>query len=371
VVRSTGSPFEIAELEIDPPRSDEVLVRIDAVGMCHADTQARTGALPVPAPLVAGHEGTGIVEDVGDSVQTLRPGDRVVLTFDSCGHCDRCRAGVVTQCREFVPRNFTAGARADGSVRLRGEDGPVNGSFFGQSSFATYALATERNAVAVQSDLPPQVLAPLGCGIQTGAGGVLNVLAPPPGAPVVVFGTGAVGLSAVMAAALTDRHVVAVDTRASRLDLARKLGATHTVDASRHDAAAALADILPGGAPYVLESSGAPEALSTGIRVLGPGGVIAVVGAGAMGDSVPLDVIDLVNNSKRIVGVVEGASRPHEFIPRLVRMVENAELPVEELVTTFPLTDIGAATEAAHNGQVVKPVLLPGSGVPTAYGDRR
>ncbi|WP_037906383.1 NAD(P)-dependent alcohol dehydrogenase [Actinacidiphila yeochonensis] len=360
VVASPGAPFLVEEVEIGAPAPDEVLVRIDAVGICHADIQAQTGAAPVPTPVVAGHEGTGTVEEVGASVTTLRPGDRVVLTFDSCGRCDRCQAGTPTQCREFVARNFTAGTRPDGTSRLRFAGGPANGSFFGQSALATYALATERNAIPVTTGLPPELLAPLGCAVQTGAGGVWNVLAPPPGAPVVVFGAGAVGLSAVMAAAIGDREVVAVDTQDSRLELARELGATGTVNPMTDDPEQAIRDLLAGGAPFVFESSGAPAALSAGIRALAPGGTIAVVGVSSFGTTVPLDVADLVNDSKRVVGVVEGASRPHEFLPRLAGLVEDGSLPLHKLVSTFPLSDIGAAIAAVHDGHVVKPVILPG-----------
>ncbi|WP_030379923.1 MULTISPECIES: NAD(P)-dependent alcohol dehydrogenase [unclassified Streptomyces] len=359
VVDAIGEPFTLAELEIDAPRADEALVRIDAVGVCHADIQARTGALPVPAPLVAGHEGTGTVEEVGGSVTAMRPGDRVVLTFDSCGRCGRCRAGVPSQCDHFVSRNFTAGTREDGTARLRRGSDPVNGNFFGQSAFASYALVNERNAVVVDSDLPPHLLAPFGCAVQTGAGSVLNVLAPAATAPVVVIGAGAVGLSAVMTAALEDRTVIAVDTRDSRLDLALKVGATHVVNASRDAADEAVRSILGGGAPYMLESSGSPAALRDGVRALATGGTIAVVGTAQVGATIPLDVMDLVNGSKRLVGVVEGASRPQELIPRLVARAERGDLPVERFVTTFPLNDVAAWSKAAESGEVVKPVLLP------------
>ncbi|MBZ6282624.1 NAD(P)-dependent alcohol dehydrogenase [Streptomyces olivaceus] len=359
VAGATGAPFALAELEIDAPRADEALVRIDAVGVCHADIQARTGALPVPTPLVAGHEGTGTVEEVGSSVSGLRPGDRVVLTFDSCGRCGRCRAGVPSQCDHFVARNFTAGTREDGTARLWHGSEPVNGNFFGQSAFATYALVNERNAVVVDSELPPHLLAPFGCAVQTGAGSVLSVLAPPATAPVVVIGAGAVGLSAVMAAALEERKVVVVDTRDSRLDLALQVGATHVVNASRDASDEAVRSILGGGAPYLLESSGSPAALRDGIRALATGGTIAVVGTSQAGATIPLDVMDLVNGSKRLVGVVEGASRPHDLIPRLVAMAERGDLPVERFVTTFPLNDVTAWTEAVGKGEVVKPVLLP------------
>lgn len=235
----------------------------------------------------------------------------------------------------------------------------MNGNFFGQSAFATHALVNERNAVVVDTDLPARLLAPFGCAVQTGAGSVLNVLAPAPTAPVVVIGAGAVGLSAVMTAALENRTVIAVDTRDSRLDLALDVGATHVVNASRGATDEGVRSILGGGASHIVESSGSPAALGDGIRALASGGTIAVVGTARAGTTVPLDVMDLVNGSKRLVGVVEGASRPHELIPRLVAMAERGDLPFDRLVTTFPLSDIDAWTQAVESGEAVKPVLLP------------
>ena len=232
VVRDQEQPFEIEELELEKPRAGEVLVRVVATGMCHTDLIVRDQWYPVPLPVVLGHEGAGIVERVGEGVTKLEPGDHVVLTFASCGRCANCLRGKPTYCLQFFGLNF-GGARLDGSNALGKEGEPVHDRFFGQSSFATYAIATERNAIKVRDDTPLELLGPLGCGIQTGAGGVMNSLAPEAGTSMAIFGAGAVGMSAVMAARIVGcATVVAIDIIPERLELARELGATHTIDAN-------------------------------------------------------------------------------------------------------------------------------------------
>jgi aryl-alcohol dehydrogenase len=287
----------------------------------------------------------------------------VVLTFDSCGRCAGCVAGLPSQCAEFVLHNFTRGARPDGSTTLSSPNGQsLHGNFFGQSSFAEYALVRERNAVAVPEDaagLPSWMLAPLGCGVQTGAGAVFNVLRPRAGGALAVFGAGVVGLSALMAAALLPlRHIVVVDVKESRLDLARRLGATDVVDATKLDPVQALKDLTGGGPGSVVESSGVPAVLAQAMRSLGPGGTACVVGVPAFGAAAPLDVADLVNGSKRVVGVVEGQSNPPEFLPRLASLVAAGLLPVNEMIKKFPLGAVERAAEEMRSGLAVKPVLL-------------
>jgi aryl-alcohol dehydrogenase len=363
VVKETGAEFALRPIEVQDPRRDEILVRVQATGMCHADLAARSGDFPFPLPGVLGHEGAGVVERVGDAVTTVRAGDRVMLTFDSCGRCAGCVSGLPSQCAEFVAYNFTRGARLDGSRTLSCAGGDLHGGFFGQSSFAGYALTRERNTVVVPesaAEVPMEELAPLGCGVQTGAGVVLNVLQPPAEATVAVFGAGVVGLSALMAAALLPlREIVVVDVKDSRLELARELGATRIVNSAASDPVQALKELTGGGPDMVVESSGVPAVLAQAVRSLSPGGTAGVVGVPAFGATAPLDVADLVNESKRIVGVVEGQSNPPEFLPRLASMVAEGRLPVGELVKTFPLRDIERAAREMKTGMAVKPVLVP------------
>jgi aryl-alcohol dehydrogenase len=362
-IASAGAPFVRRTLELDDPHPDEVLVRIEAVGMCHADLAVRAGEFPFPLPGVAGHEGAGTVVQVGSEVTTVEPGDRVMLTFDSCGRCRACAAGIPSQCAEFVARNFTNGARPDGCPNLYDGENVVHGNFFGQSSFATYALARERNTTAVPTvaaDVPSSVLAPLGCGVQTGAGAVLNVLRPETSSTVAVFGAGVVGLSAVMAAHLLPiEQLVVVDVLDSRLELARELGATTVLNSRDNDPVEAIRDLTGGGVAHVVESSGVPAVLVQAISSLGIGGAAAVVGVPPFGTTAPIDVADVVNNSKRVYGVVEGRSNPPTFLPDLAALVAAGRLPVGKLVTTFGLDEVEQAAEAMAAGTATKPVLLP------------
>ncbi len=230
-MRGKGGPFQIETLTVDQPRADEVLVRIVATGMCHTDIVIRDQVYPVPLPIVLGHEGAGIIERVGSAVRKVIPGDHVVLSFMSCGHCTRCAMGQPAYCERGHPLCF-GGTREDGSTASRdSRSEPVHDHFFGQSSFGTYALANERTVVKVPKDLPLERLGPLGCGIQTGAGSVMNALKIGTGASFTAFGSGSVGLSAVMAARIVGATtIIAVDVVASRLALAKELGATHTVN---------------------------------------------------------------------------------------------------------------------------------------------
>ncbi len=362
-VSEPGARFVRNEVVIDDPRAEEVLVRVEAVGMCHSDLAVRAGKFPFPLPGVVGHEGSGIVESVGADVTSLRVGDRVMLTFDSCGRCVNCVSNMPSRCRSFLAHNFTNGARPDGSPTLWHDGQPIHGNFFGQSSFATYALARERNTVAVPdvaADLAPELLAPLGCGIQTGVGSVLNVLTPGADSAVAVFGAGAVGLAAVMAAALLPiRELIVVDIQDSRLELAKRLGATKVVNSRSADPVEALKELTGGGPDFVVESSGVPTALAQAIKSLGNGGTAGVVGVPPFGVTAPVDVADVVNDSKRVVGIVEGQTNPPEFLPQLASLVASGKLPVGELVKTFPLEEIERAADAMKSGEAIKPVLIP------------
>ncbi|BFV56205.1 NAD(P)-dependent alcohol dehydrogenase [Kitasatospora sp. CMC57] len=361
VVRGRGEPFTLEQVRLDDPRADEVLVRIAAAGICHTDLSVRAGHTPGPLPAVLGHEGVGTVEAVGSAVTRLTVGQTVLLTFASCGECPDCRAGEPVRCAYWPRLNLFGGSRLDGSATLGGADGsPLHGHFFGQSSFATLALATERNAVPVPAGVPAALLAPFGCGVQTGAGAVLNVLRPDPGDTVVVFGAGAVGLSALLAARLTPAaRLVAVDVRADRLTLAQELGATDVVDATAVDPVEAVLELTRGrGVQHTLETSGRLGPLGQAVRALAVGGTCAVVGAPPAGSRLALDVPALLDRAPRIVGVNQGASRPGRFLPALVDLYLAGRLPVDRLVRTFPFAAVERAAAAAAAGEVVKPVLV-------------
>lgn len=358
VVRKPGGPFEIEAATIEAPRPGEVLVRIVAVGMCHTDMVVRDQLYPVPLPAVLGHEGAGIVERVGSDVTKVAPGDHVVLTFAFCGKCDMCQSGHPAYCREFFERNF-GGRRPDGSTATHQNGEDLHDHFFGQSSFGTYAMATERNVVKVRKDLPLELLGPLGCGIQTGAGAVLNSLRIPAGSSFVAFGSGAVGLSAIMAARVAGATtIIAVDTKPNRLQLALELGATHAVNAMEEEAVQAVKRITAGrGADFTLESTGRPQVLRQAVDALGILGTCGVVGAPPMGTEASFDVNGLMVPGKRIQGIVEGDSVPDLFIPQLIELYAQGRLPFDRLVRFYPLEGINQAAADSEKGMTLKPVI--------------
>ena len=357
VLRAAGAPLSIEALDLEAPRPDEVLVRLVACGVCHTDLRARAEPGLVPLPVVLGHEGAGVVEEIGAEVRGLRRGDAVLLTFDSCGACPSCALPAPAYCHELLPRNF-GGRRPDGSTPLRDAAGaPVGGRFFGQSAFATHAMCTERNAIRCPPGLPLQVLAPLGCGFQTGAGAVLRSLRVPAGASFVVFGAGSVGLSAIMAARLAGAApIIAVDVAPARLDAARRLGASHVLEAGRVDIPGAILEITGSGAHYALDASGAASAIESAVACLAPLGVCGVAASTAE-PHVRFNARHLLAGGRTIRGISEGDSVPAELIPALAEHFRAGRLPFGELVTEYPFERIEEALQDAAAGAVVKPVL--------------
>lgn len=361
VARGHSAPLTLETLTLDAPRAGEVLVRIVATGVCHTDLVVIDGHLPTPLPVVLGHEGAGIVEAVGEGVTKVAAGDRVVMSFNNCGHCNSCDHGHAQYCEEFFPRNFFA-TRPDGSVALRGPEGPVHSNFFGQSSFATHALGHEANVVRVDAtdeDLP--LLGPLACGLQTGAGAVLNTLKVRKGSSFVVFGAGSVGLAAVMAAAAQGAStIVAVDLHESRLDVARELGATHTVNGASDDVLGELRAITGAGADFALDTTGAPPVMRQAVEALVPKGHAAVLGAPAPGSELSVDYSDFMSFGKTVTGVVEGDSDRDTFIPHLIGMWKAGQFPFERLVTFYAFDRINDAIADSHSGKTIKPVMTMG-----------
>ncbi len=360
VVRQEGGPFQIEDLVQGEPRSDEVLVRVVATGMCHTDMVARDQLYEVPLPVVLGHEGSGIVEEVGASVKKVAVGDHVVLTYMWCGHCKPCLHGDLTYCNNFYMLNF-GGVREDGSTSTYKSDDkrePIHDHFFGQSSFGTFALVNERNVIKVPKDAPLELLGPLGCGIQTGAGAVMNALKVTPGSSFAAFGGGAVGLSAIMAARVAGATtIIAADVVPSRLALAMELGATHTVNSRDTDPVEAVRKITDGGADFTLESSGRPAVLRQAIDALSVRGTCGIVGAPALGTEASFDVNGVMTAGKRIIGIVEGDSKPDLFIPALVELYTQGRFPFDKLVKFYPLDQINQAAEDSEKGITIKPII--------------
>ncbi|WP_261561800.1 NAD(P)-dependent alcohol dehydrogenase [Frankia tisae] len=357
IAEETSKPLLIEEIDLDEPRHDEVLVKMIAAGICQTDAHVWHQHIPTPLPVVLGHEGSGIVQRVGAGVTTLKPGDHVVMSYQSCGHCEPCLRGHSPYCDHAMAANFS-GLRLDGTRGLhRGArpSGEIHGHFFGQSSFATHALATERNAVKVPDDVPLELLGPLGCGLQTGAGAVLNSLRVPAGASIAVLGTGAVGLAAVMAAhAAGAGTIVGVDVNPERLALAAELGATHTLHARQVDVAGELRRITGRGANYVFDTTGRNDMLQHAVEALAPMGQIGLVAAGGPEATVAVSMLAL---GKSIRGIVQGDAIPQLFIPQLIQMYRSGQFPFDRLVRFYDFEDINDAFDAAAGGGVIKPIL--------------
>lgn len=358
VVREKGGPFKLETLTLEEPRRDEVLVKIVAAGMCHTDMVARDKVYDVPHPIVLGHEGAGVVESVGADVRKVAPGDPVVLTYMSCGHCKPCYLGEPVYCVNAYPLCF-GGAREDGSTATRDAQGsPVHDHFFGQSSFGTFALGNERNVVKVSKDVPLELLGPLGCGIQTGAGAVMNALKIRSGASFVAFGAGAVGLAAVMAARIVGATtIIAADVVPSRLETAKELGATHVVNSREQDPVAAIKEITGGGADFSLEATGRPEVLRQAIEALASRGECGIVGAAPLGAEACFDINDVMIPGKTIRGIIEGESVPEIFIPQLVELHAQGRFPFDKLVKFYSFDQINQAAEDSEKGGTIKPVI--------------
>ncbi|MBI5558155.1 MAG: NAD(P)-dependent alcohol dehydrogenase [Deltaproteobacteria bacterium] len=347
VLRRQGGPLRIEALELEGPRDDEVLVRLVGSGICHTDIDFRDSWSAADGPLVLGHEGAGVVEQVGADAQGVKPGDHVVLSFQSCGQCHPCLTGRPARCDRFMEANFGF-ARLDGSNALRHSG--VRGHFFGQSSFASHTLATSRNMVKVDKELPLALLAPLGCGLQTGAGTVLNSLAVRPGQSIAIFGAGAVGLAAVMAAAVAGAEfIIGVDLNPLRLELARELGATHVINNSRENIATRIRRITGRGVDFVLEITGSPRMLLLAVQVLNPHGTVALIAGGNGPGALP--------GGRKSINIIQGDAVPQRFIPQLIDLYRAGQFPFDRLVRFYDFKEINQAIADAKQGYAIKPVL--------------
>jgi len=358
VVPEAKSPFVMQEVELEEPRADEVLVKIVSTGLCHTDLVARMGFLPMPLPAVLGHEGAGIVEKVGTMVTKVKPGDHVATSFLSCGTCVMCKSGKVAWCADFKRLNF-GGRRADGSTTMKKDGKTVHGSFFGQSTHASHALVNERCVVKVPTDIPLELLSPLGCGVQTGAGGVMNTLKPQPGSAIAVFGIGSVGLSAIMAAAVCGcTKIIALDIVEERLKLAREFGATHSINSGKVNAVEEIQKLTGGGIEYTLECTGNPKVLRQAVDCLMLGGTCGLIGVAPMGVEVSLDMQTLLD-ARTVRGVIEGDCNPDLFIPNLIDLYKQGKFPFDRLIKFYELGQINEAAEDSEKGKTLKAVLKP------------
>ncbi|WP_433667693.1 zinc-binding dehydrogenase [Nocardia sp. CA-136227] len=357
LIRTPGGPFSIEDVELEAPRPDEVVVRMAASGLCHTDLTVAGMHVAGQPPIVLGHEGAGTVAAIGGEVRGLAVGDRVVMSYAWCGRCRNCERKRMAYCTEAGALNLM-GVRADGSTGMRAVDGDVRGRFCGQSALSGYALALAHTVVPVDNDVPFEVLAPLGCGVLTGAGTVLNSLRPEPGSALAVFGAGSVGLSAVLAARVAGcTDIVAVDPLPARRELALSLGATAAFDPA--EAKDAIRSSL-GGIDYAIDCVGDPGVIRTALGVLRSPGMCATVGVRGRANPLEIDQTKLVGKGQTIRGVVEGDAEPATFIPLLIELYRAGRFPLDRMITTFPFDKIHDAVAATQDGTAVKAVLTFG-----------
>jgi aryl-alcohol dehydrogenase len=353
-VTREGAPHPAIEsVDLEEPRSGEILVRLVASGICHTDIKVHSR--PGPKPIVLGHEGAGIVERVGAGVTRLAEGDHVVLSVNFCGECANCRRNEHSYCYEMLARNF-GGLRPDGSSPLSKDGTLVHARFFGQSSFSTYTLADDRSAVKVPEDIPLELLGPLGCGVQTGAGAVINSLKIATGNSLAVFGTGGVGLSAVMAARLVGAsRIIAIDIIPARLALAKELGATDVIDPSKEDPVARIRELTGFGVNFAFNTTTAANVFTQSLACLAPRGVAGFVAAPR--EPWAPEMFHILSGGRTLRGILGGDSTPGLFIPMLIDYYRQGRFPFDRLIRYYPFEEIARAFQDCERGIAIKPVL--------------
>ncbi|HWI49812.1 MAG TPA: NAD(P)-dependent alcohol dehydrogenase [Rummeliibacillus sp.] len=358
VVNKVNGPYEMEELQLGEIQHDEVVVKIVASGICHSDEALRVGDAEYPLPAVFGHEGAGIIEQVGSGVKHFEVGDQVVIAYNYCGTCPSCRTGHPSSCSDWTALNMS-GVRTDGSYIFSKLDGTPVSNFFTQSSFSTYTIVNQNNLVKVDPDADLRLIGPLGCGFLTGAGTVVNGLKPKIGDSMIIFGTGAVGLGALMTAKIEGcSKIIAVDIHDSRLEIAKELGATHTINSKTEDLATRVSEITDGlGVNYSVDTTGVSAVMKASIDVLGVGGVAAPVAVTP--NSVEMNTfMDLVIANRSVKGVLMGDSVPQMAIPKLIQFHKNGQFAFDKLVKFYKFEEINEASADSNSGKTIKPILI-------------
>jgi aryl-alcohol dehydrogenase len=360
VVAEKDAPFEAQQIDLGEPGRDEVLVRIVASGVCHTDAITRAGDMPMPFPSVLGHEGSGIVEAVGDGVTQVAVGDRVIIGWPWCGECKNCLDGQPRYCLRtgealVSGRRFKGELRGTTAYTRDGEE--LNGHFFGQSSFATHSITRADALVKVPGDAPLKLLGPLACGLATGAGAVLNESRPRLGDSILVAGVGAVGLAAIMAARNSGvTRIIALDVHDNRLDLATEFGATNTINSASADVVSEVGKITGSTVDFAFDCTGVISVIETIADTIGMLGTLVLVGGAPAGASFSLDHLSTLWG-KRVIGVLGGGGRSGQLIPALVELYEQGRFPFDRLVKYYEMDEIERALADSKSGEVIKPIL--------------
>ncbi|KAH8815297.1 chaperonin 10-like protein [Xylogone sp. PMI_703] len=362
IVEKPGEPFILRDVILDEVRSNELLVEMKYVGICHTDLVVQAGKMPLGSfPAVLGHEGAGIIRRLGKGLGNsgLELGDRVILSYSSCLNCYACREGRKGACESIAMINFVGTRANESPIRLpNGEH--VRGPFFGQSSFSKLAVVDARSVVKYSGPVEDLAfLAPLGCGYMTGAATVLNVLEPKSTSSLAILGLGAVGLSALMAAKSENiREIIAVDIIESRLQLAASLGATKLINSKDYESIeSAIHELLPGGADFIIDTTGLTSIINSGVKALAHGGTFAIVGTPRPQELLEIEALDMLIHCKTLIGVTGGYCDPQQFIPRLIKLFQSGSFPVDSLYKVYPPTQLEEAVEDMKSGEVIKPVL--------------
>ena len=358
VFSGPAAPLEVTEVDLAPPKQGEVKVSIAAAGVCHSDLHVMRGEWVLPLPLVMGHEGAGVVTEVGPGVSGLMPGDHVILCWQpACRRCRRCAAGYPSQC-ELVAEVIPNGVLFDGTSRISRNGAPVH-HYLGVSSFASEAVVPETGAVKIRDDMPLEPAALIGCCVATGVGAALRTAPVHEGATVVVIGCGAVGLSVIQGAVIASAgRVIAVDLLAHKLELARTFGATDGVDASDDDPVEAVRDLTGGGADYAFDAIGHTTTTEQAVRMLALGGTAVVVGLPPTGARASFEPLVLAESEQRIVGSNYGSVRPAVDFPLLADFYLDGRLRIDELITAHrPLDEVQPAFDDLVAGRAIRTIL--------------
>ncbi|HXH33448.1 MAG TPA: Zn-dependent alcohol dehydrogenase [Plantibacter sp.] len=361
VFRSPEQPIEYTDVELAAPRAGEVRVRIAAAGVCHSDLHVKRGEWDAAAPLVMGHEGSGVVLELGEGVTSLSVGDHVVLSWvPPCGECRYCRSGHEARCQKVATVVAPLGVLFDGTSRLSAGEEPLH-HYLGVSSFAEEVVVPASGAIKVRDDAPLDVVALVGCAVATGVGAVLNTAAVEPGATVVVIGCGGVGLNVVQGAKLAGaERIIAVDVRDDKTLLAAQFGATDRINAAEVVAVDALFELLPDGADYAFDAIGRTTTTEQAIRMLGLGGAAVIVGLPPTGAKASFEPLVLAEADQRILGSNYGSVRPSIDIPALVDRYMDGQLMLDPLVSARrPLSEAAEAFDDLESGGALRTLLIP------------